>query len=126
MRATKANVRETEDTRALFWTAGNANQKETTVWYIDSGASQRMSRRKDLMENYREFPVPKKARLCNNRIVKAHGKGSIWPQVEATELSEVLYVSDLAKNLFSVSAAAKRGLTVAFMENKSHMMNDKF
>eukprot|EP00112_Aurelia_sp_Birch-Aquarium-sp1_P025965 Seg893.2 transcript_id=Seg893.2/GoldUCD/mRNA.D3Y31 product="Retrovirus-related Pol polyprotein from transposon TNT 1-94" pseudo=true protein_id=Seg893.2/GoldUCD/D3Y31 len=100
---------ETEDTHALFWTAANVSQKETTVWFIDS----------------------EKVRLGDNRTVDAHGKGSVWLIVEAggeyepAELSEVWYVPDLAKkNLFSVSAVAKRGLTIVFKEDKCHILND--
>ena len=89
-----------------------------------------MSCRKNWMENYRDFPVAQKVRLCDNRTVDAHGKGSVWLKVEAggeykpAELSEVLYVPDLAKNLFSVSAVSKRGLTLVFKEDKCHVMND--
>ena len=39
-------------------------------------------------------------------------------------LSEILYVPDLAKNLFSVSAVSKRGLTIIFKEDKCHILND--
>ena len=127
----QANVTEAEDTHALFWTAADADRKESTsVWYIDSSASQHMPCRKDWMENYRDFPVPEKVRLGDNRTVDAHGKGSVWLKIEAggeykpAELSEVLYVPDLAKNLFSVSAVSKRGLTIVFKQDKCHILND--
>ena len=48
-------------------------KKSTSVWYIDSGASQQMSCRKDWMENYRNFPVPEKVRFGDNNTVDAHG-----------------------------------------------------
>ena len=125
----QANVTEIDDTHALFWTAPSTSTQEAISWFIDSGASQHMSWCKDRMVNYSELPTPEKVRLGDNRTVLAKGTGSIWIKVEVkgvwkpVELTKVLYVPDLAKNLFSVSAVVKKGLSVVFKEDKCLILN---
>ena len=103
----------------LFWSSEHTNNSSTT-WYIDSGASQHMSHQKDSMEDYVEFATPEKVRLGDNRVIEALGKGSVWVQVKVEEnykrakLQDVLYVPDLAKNLFSVSAVTKKKYSMSF------------
>ena len=72
------------------------------------------------MQNYVQFASPENVRLGDNRTVEAYGKGTVWMKIEAgdvykpAELSEVLYVPSLNKNLFSVSAVTKRGQIMKF------------
>ena len=107
----------------LFWSSEHTNNSSTT-WYIDSGASQHMSHQKDSMEDYVEFATPEKVRLGDNRVIEALGKGSVWVQVKVEEnykrakLQDVLYVPDLAKNLFSVSAVTKKKYSMSFDQEK--------
>ena len=75
------------------------------------------------MVDYVHFENPEKVRLGDNRVVQALGKGNIWLDIKdendynPARLVDVLYVPDLAKNLFSVSVAAKRGYTLAVKKN---------
>ena len=108
---------------ASFYSSKPVNQKDLT-WYIDSGASQHMSYDKEMMVDYVHFENPQKVRLGDNRVVQALGKGNIWLDIIKDEndynparLVDVLYVPDLAKNLFSVSAAAKRGYTIELQQS---------
>ena len=125
----QANFTETDDMNALFWGSSNTNNDECSIWYIDSGASQHMSCNKSWIKNYNEFSVPESVRLSDNRTVEALGKGSIWLRVKAdgkyiqAELSEVLYVPSLAKNLFSVRAVVDKNLTVIFKDEKCTILN---
>ena len=69
-----------------------------------------MSCNKSWMRNYNEFSVPEDVCLGDNHTVEALERGSVYLRVMAggkyihAELSEVLYVLSLAKNLFSVRA----------------------
>ena len=105
-----------------FYSSKRVNQKDLT-WYIDSGASQHMSYDKEMMVDYVHFENPQKVRLGVNRVVQALGKGNIWLDIKdendynPARLVDVLYVPDLSKNLFSVSAAAKRGYTVELQQS---------
>ena len=115
---------------ASFWSSERVNQKDLT-WYIDSGASQHMSYDKEMMVDYVQFDDPQKVRLGDNRVVQAFGKGNIWLDIKAgkdyqpARLVDVLYVPDLAKNLFSVSAAAKRGYSIE-LQQSGCVIRDKF
>eukprot|EP00795_Rhopilema_esculentum_P014459 gene14460-biopygen4243 len=125
----QANVTEMEATHTLFWATTSTNKKEANTWIIDSGASQHMSWCKERMVNFREFAVPEKVRLGDNRVVLAQGTGSVWVKVKVegkwkpVELAEVLFVPDLAKNLLSISAIVKRNLSVVFNEDKCLILN---
>ena len=102
---------------ASFWSSESQNQKDLT-WYVDSGASQHMSYDKEMMVDYVHFTNSQKVRLGDNRVVQALGKGNIWLNIkrgnvfQPTRLVDVLYVPDLAKNLFSASVVAKRGYSI--------------
>ena len=125
----QANVTEMEATHTLFWATASTDKKEANTWIIDSGASQHMSWCKERMVNFREFAVPEKVRLGDNRVVLAQGTGSVWVKVKVegkwkpVELAEVLFVPDLAKNLLSISAIVKRNLSVVFNEDKCLILN---
>ena len=84
-----------------------------------------------MMIDYVHFENPQKVRLGDNRVVQALGKGNIWLDIKdendynPARLVDVLYVPDLAKNLFSVSAAAKRGYTIELQQSGCVIL-DKF
>ena len=75
------------------------------------------------------FQIPEKVYLGDNRTVEAHGKGTVWLKVKSVdgykpaELSDVLFVPNLAKNLFSVSAVTKKGLTMVFDDGKCAILD---
>ena len=100
-----------------------------STWYVDSGASEHMSNDEEIMESHEKFLTPEIFRLGDNREVKAHGKGTIVLKINAlgkwnnSSLTDVLYVPSLAKNLFSVSAATKKGLTMSFDSNSCKIIS---
>ena len=102
----------------LFLISSNADS--ASQWYIDSGASQHMTNRKDSMMHYQEFSSPEIVRMGNIYDTKAYGKGNIWIEVTANgvynppELVDIVCVPALGKNSYSVSAVTKRGNTVLF------------
>eukprot|EP00794_Sanderia_malayensis_P016446 gene16446-18078_t len=87
----------TTDSHSLFSTNSTSALDESLVWYVDSG---------------------------NNRLVEAEGKGTIWIKLKVgdeykpAELSDVLYVPILNKNLFSVSTVTKKGFSITFDANQ--------
>ncbi|CAB3993668.1 gag-pol poly [Paramuricea clavata] len=107
---------------ASFWSSKHVNCTDST-WYIDSGASQHMSYDKEMMVDYVHFVNPQRVRLGDKRVVEALGKGTVWLKIKAendykpARLVDVLYVPDLAKNLFSVSVVAKRGYSVELQQS---------
>ena len=105
------------------------NQKDLT-WYIDSGSSQHISYDNEMMVDV-HFENPQKVRLGDNRVVQALGGENIWLDIKdkndynPARLVDVLYVPDLAKNLFSVSAAAKHGYSIELQQSGCVIL-DKF
>lgn len=90
-------------------------------WIIDSGASRHMTFRSDVLRRYKEFEKPEQFGLGDGRTVEALGTGDIkfishLPHNRRVIgwMSNVLYVPQLATNLFSVHAATLQGNTVSF------------
>ena len=84
-----------------------------------------------MMVDYVHFEKPQKIRFGDNRVVQELGKGNVWLDIKdendynPARLVDVLYFLDLAKNLFSVSAAAKRGYTIELQQSGCVIL-DKF
>lgn len=79
-------------------------------WYVDNGATNHVTNRKDLFQTFEPFLESHKV-ITANGSVEALGKGTI--EVEANVngkwerllLTEVWYVPDIQKNLFSMLSA---------------------
>ena len=86
------------------------------LWIADSGATQHMTKSKDYFVNYTSFNTPKPVTLRNKGVMMAYGEGDI--EVESFvdgqclnhTLKNVWYTPDVVKNLFSVPAAADKGI----------------
>ncbi len=94
-------------------------------WLVDSGASSHMTYRRDYFTNCRPFSVHEKVSLGDGRVVEAVGVGNIRLDMlfkvshpTRATMFDVLHVPQLACNLFSVRAAAKKGNTVKFGQMK--------
>lgn len=85
-------------------------------WFLDSGASDHMTYRRDWFVDYDEFDQMMKVRIGNGSHIYAKGQGSInilafngtkWIR---KHLENVLYVPDIHLNLFSQNTALDKGL----------------
>ncbi len=87
-------------------------------WIVATAASQHMTCRREFLCDYEAIP-PVNISLPN-RTVQAIGKGTAWLKMRTKtgeyklRLADVLYVPDLATNLFSVTTACSRGAQVSF------------
>ena len=76
-------------------------------WLVDSGASSHMTCNKKYFCSFREFDKPEDVHLGDGRVVQALGVGSIHltfkvSRPKSAAMFDVLYVTRLACNLFSV------------------------
>ncbi|GLV46384.1 hypothetical protein CBL_20727, partial [Carabus blaptoides fortunei] len=87
-------------------------------WILDSGASDHMSYKADWFEQdtFTYFEKPRKVKVGNNDFIEALGEGNIEIKAfngatwKSATIKKVLYVPDIANNLFSEGAALDKGL----------------
>ena len=92
-----------------------SNISKDLMWYMDSGASDHMTRHKEWFKSYTAFDKAQDVRIADGSVLRAYGKGVI--PVEAYDgnawnikyLTNVLYVPDIKLNLFSSNVCLDKG-----------------
>jgi hypothetical protein len=93
----------------------------TGVWYVDSGASYHMTRRKEFFSSLQEGGMNLLIELGDDACYKAQGIGTVSFQRESGKplrITDVLYVPGLTKNLISVLTLEDEGFEVTFHGGK--------
>lgn len=107
----------------------STNKDET--WYIDSGATDHMSKQRSWFRDYAKLSTPKSITLGNGDQIHAIGHGKIdilsydgtkW--IEKT-LANVLYVPKLHANLFSQSKVLDNGHTLQSNQHEVKIFDGK-
>ncbi|GMF36752.1 unnamed protein product [Phytophthora fragariaefolia] len=86
-------------------------------WIVDSGATSHMTGHVDNLVSVRELEEPRVLTVASgdSLVATAMGQAPLYKHgKEVCVLQEVLYVRGLARNLVSVGAASRRGMTVEF------------
>ena len=101
--------------------AASKDSTRTGHWLVDSGASSHMTWDKELLADYKELEIPEKVSLGDGYTVDARGVENVHLNMvfegdpsKKFVMYRVLYVPQLASNLFSVRAAALKGNIVKF------------
>lgn len=111
---------------AAFSTSTRGDEKN--VWYIDSGATRHMTCNAEFLHEPKSVTPTIPVRLGDNHVVGGSVVGSVRMalSVEGKKIqsifSDVLLVPELQKNLFSVSAAADKGVETVFRLNDCVLM----
>ena len=90
---------------------------------MDSGASQHMVFDRGSFTNYEAFKDPIPIQLGNDTTIQAEGKGSIKMNLDINNeqkegiLTQVLYIPEIRKNLFSVGKVINKDLMLHFKGN---------
>jgi len=101
----------------------------TDRWLVDSGASRIMSSHRDWFQSYQPLKPPCKVWLGDNSYILAQGVGQILVRMRADHkwsrilLQDVLHVPDLHGNLLSVSALARRGARIQFLNETCEIVD---
>lgn len=118
-KAAQANVSKTTEDSGQAFTAGalSVSSNEDT-WLADYGASEHMSHLRGWFSSFKDLgPNDMPIYVGNNAVIYARGRGDIEVdtlvsgQWEPHTIRDVLYVPDIGKNLFSLGAAADKGVT---------------
>ena len=119
--ADKAEVNDSDSGAQMFVANAHMADIENHEWIIDSGASKHMTFNRDVLRYYQEFETPEPVGLGDGRTVSALGTGKVkfisyLPNNRKVVgwMDNVLYVPQLASNLFSVRATTTNGNTVSF------------
>lgn len=108
----------------LFMVAPSFNDKDK--WIVDSGASSHMTFNRSYFTSFTQYDNPEKVGLGDGRTLDAIGFGLVklnllkgsHSSYGCAKLVNVLYVPNLACNLFSVRAAAVNSKSVEFGADK--------
>jgi hypothetical protein len=91
------------------------------IWLIDSGASRHMTRYRDHLTDLVEKETNLHVVLGDNARYIVKGVGTSTFQLDSDlplQLSEILYVPGMKRNLVSISALEDKGYKVTFLEGK--------
>lgn len=90
----------------------NAIKEELSdSWWIDNGATRHVTNNRQLFKNFETFKEPRKIKAAGKEILNVIGKGTIEIQSKVNnkviniDLTDVWYVPNISRNLFSVLAA---------------------
>ena len=114
---------------AQLFVTSTTTPGNSSIWYLDSGATQHMTSSTASISTFK-WTKPVKVYLGDNRFVISEGSGTIALKMLLPEnadipaiLTDVLYVPQLMKNLFSVSRATSQGCSVTFNNDQCIIKN---
>ena len=93
---------------------------DSDVWYFDSGATKLITSHRDMFTCLEVVPNGNTVTCANNASYPVKGIGKIVltsANGSSFTLSDVLYVPGIRKNLLSVSALARLGFVVKFVDD---------
>ena len=94
---------------------------DSDVWYFDSGATKHITSQRSLFTSLESAPKGNTVTCANNSSYPIEGVGQIVLNAangSTFTLYDALYVLGIKKNLLSVSALAKIGLVVKFVDDR--------
>lgn len=96
-------------------------------WISDSGASAHMSNNLSWFNEFSESSVERYVTVGDGKKLRVMGSGTIGVESlvngvwRPSKMTNVLFVPGLTTNLFSIGAAAERGITTTFTGNECRM-----
>ncbi|CAL8152754.1 unnamed protein product [Prunus armeniaca] len=95
------------------------------VWYLDSGCSNHMTGREDVLTDI-DRSITEKVAIGTGQLVNVIGKGSLMVETKMGKryIKEVLLVSGLKENLLSVGQMMEHRYFLIFGDNKAEIYDD--
>jgi hypothetical protein len=120
---------QSEMSNVQAFSAHTSTSSSKEEWIMDSGASHHMTSNRALLINYESFKTPTPIELGNNAVIYAQGRGSVTLNLNVDNkqmkgiFTNVLYVPDICKNLFSISQAISKDLTLHIQQSQATFFN---
>ncbi|KAL0363824.1 UNVERIFIED_CONTAM: hypothetical protein Sangu_0480000 [Sesamum angustifolium] len=95
-------------------------QRETDVWFLDSGCSNHMCGKREYFSDFDE-KFTDSVKLGNNSNMMVNGKGNIRLEINGVVsiILGVFHVSELKNNLLSLGQLQKKGLSICFSKGNA-------
>ncbi|KAI5342683.1 hypothetical protein L3X38_010559 [Prunus dulcis] len=118
----------TESTPTMFYASnkGFASVKGCDdIWYLDSGCSNHMIGREDVLIDV-DRNITTKVAMGTGQLVDVVGKGNLVVDTKMGRryVKEVLFVAGLKENLLSVGQMMEHGYVLIFSANKAEIYDD--
>ena len=110
--------KEEERKEILFFASNSDASTKINEWYVDSGCSNHMTGDEKTFLSINDR-ITTKGNIGNGALVDAKCKGTISINMKgcSKQIHDVLYVSDLEKNLLSVGQLMENGYSLVFRDN---------
>ena len=106
------------------------NRPTAEDWYADSSSTDHITSHFEYFASYEEFATPLQVQIGNNTYLHAKGRGTVnmsclvYGEWLDHYMTNVLHVSDIAYNLFSIGAALNKGLVYRAEKNACILTKD--
>ncbi|KAM2961184.1 hypothetical protein FF1_030791 [Malus domestica] len=119
---------QTDSTPIMFYASNQTNTSVKgceDVWYVDSGCSNHMTGREDLLVDIDKY-VTAKVEMGTGQLVDVTGKGSLMVETKIGKryIKEVMLVPGLKENLLSVGQMMEHGYYLVFGGHKVEIYDD--
>ncbi|CAL2255687.1 unnamed protein product [Prunus armeniaca] len=113
-------------TPTVFYVNNAADKRSMEdVWYLDSGCSNHMTGKEDVLTDI-DRSIMAKVAMGTGQLVDVIGKGSLMVETKMGKIyiKEVLLVFGLKENLLSVGQMMEHGYFLIFGDNKAEIYDD--
>ncbi|KAI5314779.1 hypothetical protein L3X38_043955 [Prunus dulcis] len=99
--------------------------RDEEIWYLDSGCSNHMTGKEDLLVDI-DRNVTAKVEMGTRQLVEVTGKGTLVVETKAGKrhIKEIMLVPRLKENLLSVGHMIEHGYYLVFGDHKVEIYND--
>ena len=119
-------VNQVNDTPTMFYVCNNASVKKCEdIWYVDSGSSNHMTGREELLIDI-DRAITAKVEMGTGQLVEVTGKGSLIVETKQGRryIREVMLVPGLQENLLSVGQTMEHGYYLLFGGTTAEIFDD--
>ncbi|KAI5352878.1 hypothetical protein L3X38_005770 [Prunus dulcis] len=105
--------------------SGAGVTRDEEIWYLDSGCSNHMTGKEDLLVDI-DRNVTAKVEMGTGQLVEVTGKGTLVVETKAGKrhIKEIMLVPGLKENLLSVGQMIEHGYYLVFGDHKVEIYND--